>query len=339
MKWGGRRRGKAGSTLEGSEFRHQNPLATALCHRDLRHNGVVPTYRLIVEFEGTRYKGWQDQPGVRTVAGELRRVLTQVGLRVVDFGGAGRTDAGVHALAQVAHLRLGRSVDPVDLRRRANDLLPADIHILALDPAAEDFHSRRQAVLRSYLYQVALRRTAFAKRFVWWPRPVPEVDRVQQALALVPGRHDFAAFCENPDAQTSTIVVVERAETALDGGLLLIRLAASHFLWKMVRRIVGAAVRVGQGQLRLEEFGAFVSGNAEGNTAAWTAPPSGLFLESVLYQADAFPGALIPAIPVRGEPSPGTSPTVGFRGPGEGKRGRKKRENPRRGFEAGRREG
>lgn len=291
----------------------------------------MPTYRLTVEYEGTRYRGWQEQPAVRTVAGELRLALTRAGIRVVELGGAGRTDAGVHALAQVAHLRVGRTLDPADLKRRANDLLPADIHLLSCVAAPEVFHSRRDALGRSYLYQIALRRTAFAKRFVWWPRPVPLLEPVKAALALVPGRHDFAAFSEQPDAQTSTVVVVERVEAVEEGGLLLIRLTASHFLWKMVRRIVGAAVRVGQGQLPLDDFAALVTGNAATSTAAWTAPASGLFLERVFYPGDPPPGPPVSPAPVRGEPAPPAGPTVGFQEPRAAKKGRSFRHNPRSG--------
>ena len=135
----------------------------------------MPTYRMTLEYEGTRYHGWQEQKNARSVSGELRRAIEEAGGTVRELGASGRTDAGVHALAQVAHLRLARQVDPEPFRRAINDRLPPDVHILSLAAAADRFHSRHDAVSRSYLYQISRRRTALAKRFVWWvKRPLDE---------------------------------------------------------------------------------------------------------------------------------------------------------------------
>ncbi|KAB2952419.1 MAG: tRNA pseudouridine(38-40) synthase TruA, partial [Thermoanaerobaculia bacterium] len=206
----------------------------------------MSTYRLTLEYEGTRYRGWQEQKNARTVAGELRRVLEEVVGGRVELGGAGRTDAGVHALEQVAHLRTAAPLArPGELAAEVNERLPADIHLLAVTAAAERFHARHHATLRSYLYQVSRRRTALGKRFVWWVRRPLDAHAMAAAAALLAGRHDFAAFCERAEEQTSTLVVVERAEVAESGDLVLVRIAASHFLWKMVRRLVGALVAAG----------------------------------------------------------------------------------------------
>jgi tRNA pseudouridine38-40 synthase len=256
------------------------------------------TYRLTLEYEGTRYHGWQEQQNARSVAGELRRAVQEAlgeGNAVKELGGSGRTDAGVHALAQAAHLRLARAVAPDGLRREINQRLPADIHLLELSPAPPGFHARHTAVARSYLYQVSRRRTALAKRFVWWVKRPLEAERVAAAAALLPGRHDFRLFCERPAEQPSTVVVVERAEVVTAGALILCRLVASHFLWKMVRRVTGALVRCGAGELDLETFGDLLEGESAlparrtgraPRPAEWTAPPSGLFLERVLYPGD-----------------------------------------------------
>jgi tRNA pseudouridine38-40 synthase len=262
----------------------------------------MPTYRLTIEYEGTRYHGWQEQKNARSVAGELRRAIDEAGGTVKEIGGSGRTDAGVHALAQVAHLRMAETVDPKSFRREVNDLLPADVHVLSLAPAPAKFHARHDAVLRSYLYQISRRRTALAKRFVWWiKRPLDE-KRMAEAAALLAGRHDFRLFCERPAEQPSTIVVVEGAEVASAGGLVLVRVMASHFLWKMVRRVVGTLVRVGAGELDLAGFRTLLAAkplrSGRGLPAEWTAPPSGLFLERVLYQGDPPLGPVAPAVPV-----------------------------------------
>jgi tRNA pseudouridine38-40 synthase len=264
----------------------------------------MPTYRLDLEYEGTRYRGWQEQQNARSVAGELKRAIAEAGGDVVELGGAGRTDAGVHALHQVAHLRLRAKVDPRRFRLAINDALPHDVHALAMRHVQDRFHARHDAVLRSYVYQVSRRRTALAKRSVWWIKRPLDVARIREAASILPGMHDFAAFCERPQDQTSTRVLLESAEVAEAGALIVVRLAASHFLWKMVRRVVGALVKVGAGELPLREFETLVrgSGPRRAATAEWTAPPSGLFLERVLYAGDPPLPPLGAIVPVPEEP-------------------------------------
>jgi tRNA pseudouridine38-40 synthase len=264
----------------------------------------MPTYRLDLEYEGTRYRGWQEQQNARSVAGELRNAIAAAGGEIVELGGAGRTDAGVHALHQVAHLRLRTKVDPRRFRLAINDALPHDVHVLAMGSASERFHARHDAVLRSYVYQISRRRTALAKRSVWWIKRPLDLARVRSAVASLPGMHDFAGFCERPQDQTSTKVLVERAEVAEAGALILVRLAASHFLWKMVRRVVGALVKVGAGELAPRELAALIDGTGPRRAAIaeWTAPPSGLFLERVLYAGDPPLPPLGAIVPVPEEP-------------------------------------
>lgn len=264
----------------------------------------MPTYRLDLEYEGTRYRGWQEQANARSVAGEIKRAVTDAGGDVVELGGAGRTDAGVHALHQVAHLRLRTSVDSRRFRLAINDALPHDVHVLSMRQAPDRFHARHDAALRSYVYQISRRRTALAKRSVWWIKRSLNVTLIERAAAVLPGMHDFAAFCERPQDQSSTRVLVERAEVVCDGALILVRLAASHFLWKMVRRLVGTLVRVGADELAVRDFEELVRGGGMRgvSTAAWTAPPSGLFLERVIYVGDPPLAPLAAAISVPEEP-------------------------------------
>jgi tRNA pseudouridine38-40 synthase len=247
-------------------------------------------YKILIEYEGTRYYGWQEQKNARTVAGELRNAAEDFLARPVEIVGAGRTDAGVHALAQVARLRTGKRIRPLELQRALNDRLPADINVLRAAEANPDFDPRRDAVARHYLYQISSRRTAFAKRFVWWVKDRLNFDSMNGACSLIGGRHDFAQFCDKRAEERSTVVVVERADLATEGDLLLFRIAASHFLWKMVRRVVGALVEAGRGNLSVDEFASLLGGpppkgkGPQFNVAAHTAPPSGLFLERVVYE-------------------------------------------------------
>lgn len=252
-------------------------------------------WRLEVEYEGTRYGGWQRQPHARTVQGELTRAAGEVFGAEVEVGGSGRTDAGVHALGQVAHLKSkgrakgGERRPPArQLRDAINQNLPHDINVLRVSTAAPDFHARHDAVARYYLYQISTRRTAFAKPFVWWVRDRLDAASMERACALFEGTHDFSSFCESPETQRSTLVRVERAEVFARGGLILFRVGASHFLWKMVRRLTGALVEVGRGNLSVEGLGALLERYSNA-PAAWTAPPSGLFLERVLYKGDGPP--------------------------------------------------
>jgi tRNA pseudouridine38-40 synthase len=227
----------------------------------------------------------------------------------------------VHALEQVAHLRTSSPLPPLrELADEVNERLPADVHLLDLASAPERFHARHQATLRSYLYQVSRRRTALGKRFVWWVRRPLDAGAMAAAAAFVVGRHDFAAFCERAEEQTSTQVVVECVEVAESGDLVLVRVAASHFLWKMVRRLVGALVAVGGGELAGDELAALVAGGAGSarfRPAEATAPPSGLFLERVIYAGDPTLAPLAPVFPVaagrRGES--GLAPGAGRRAP------------------------
>jgi tRNA pseudouridine38-40 synthase len=257
----------------------------------------MPTYRLTIEYEGTRYSGWQSQGNTqKTIQGHLVRAASQV-LGDVDVGGAGRTDAGVHASGQVAHLRAHKSVDPLQLTRKINDLLPHDITILRAERAGDRFHARHDAVSRVYVYQIATRRTAFAKSFVWWIKDRLDVEAMARAAAALEGRHDFSAFTDKRlAADESRIVVVERCEVAPAGDLILVRLQASHFLWKMVRKLVAFLVEIGRGTIAVRELAERLDASAEPFSP--TAPPSGLFLDAVLYPRETFDRPLVPVVPV-----------------------------------------
>ncbi len=257
----------------------------------------MPTYKLTIEYEGTRYSGWQAQGNTqKTIQGHLVRAASQV-FGEVELGGAGRTDAGVHAAGQVAHLRMHKSAEPRLIAQKINDLLPHDINILEVERASDRFHARHDAVSRVYLYQIAMRRTAFAKAFVWWIKDRLDVDAMREAAALIAGRHDFSAFTDKRlSADESRIVVVDRCEAAIEGDLMLFRIAASHFLWKMVRKLVSFLAEVGRRNFTPRDLERRLAADAEPFQP--TAPPSGLFLEAVLYPQEKLERPLIPVIPV-----------------------------------------
>jgi tRNA pseudouridine38-40 synthase len=259
---------------------------------------VMPRYRLDIEYQGTRYSGWQIQKNARTIQGEIAAALQKLTLeKDFELYGAGRTDAGVHALMQVAHLQLRNSLPPEKLRRMINDELPPDINILRIAQADPRFHARHHAVARAYLYQISRRRTAFGKKLVWWIKDELDVGRMRAAAALFVGMRDWQSFTEDDPEEKSTLVMVERIEIREAGDLILVRVVGSHFLWKMVRRLVGILAEVGRGALAAEEVSPLLKSRS-GEPARFTAPPSGLFLERVYYPGEEQVELQEPVLPV-----------------------------------------
>jgi tRNA pseudouridine38-40 synthase len=262
----------------------------------------MPRFKLLIEYAGTRYRGWQIQKNAKTVAGEIDRAIREAARRnEFELYGAGRTDAGVHALGQVAHLELYTTLAPAVLRARINDALPADIYIRAIDKAPHRFHARHDARQRSYVYQISRRKTAFFKPYVWWIKDPLDAARMREAAGAFVGMRDFASFTADEPDERSTKVLIDRIEIAEEGDLLLVRIAGSHFLWRMVRRIVGVLAAVGRGELTAAQAIGYLDERSE-IPATLTAPASGLFLEGVYYGRDDGPGPLraVPAVPRTG---------------------------------------
>lgn len=252
--------------------------------------------KLTLEYDGTRYRGWQVQKNARTVGGVFAEAACAVLREPVRVAAAGRTDAGVHALAQVVSFRTGTALAPVDLRERLNDRLPTDINVLSVEAAPPSFHARHSALSRAYRYQVSTRRTAFGKRYTWWVRSRVDRELLGAAARLVRAARDFAAFAEGGEddsaegagaasAAPGRVRILEAGWTE-EEHLLVFRIRADRFLWKMVRRLVGAMVAEATGQIPRGTFETWIGGRGRGS-AAWTAPPSGLFLEAVDYPPEA----------------------------------------------------
>jgi tRNA pseudouridine38-40 synthase len=272
----------------------------------------MPRFKLTIEYAGTRYSGWQIQKNARTVAGEIERAArTVTGRNDFELYGSGRTDAGVHAAGQVAHLDVATKLAAEALRRQLNNDLPADINILSVEQVPHRFHARHHAVARRYLYQIARRRTAFAKSFVWWVKEPLDIGRMRDAAAAFRGMRDFESFAADDDRggtrrpprgvphqrrggrepnaddtdERSTLVLIDRLDIVEDGDLVLVAIEGSHFLWKMVRRIVGVLVEIGRGGLEPAAAATFLAESSNA-PAQLTAPPSGLFLARVFYERD-----------------------------------------------------
>ena len=260
----------------------------------------MPRFKLVIEYAGTRYSGWQIQQNAKTVAGEVERAIRDVTRRKeFELYGAGRTDAGVHALGQVAHLELYTNLPPATLHARVNEALPADIYVRSLETAPHRFHARHNAEARAYLYQISRRKTAFFKPYVWWIREPLDLGRMREAAQVFVGMRNFASFTADEPGEKSTKVLVDRLEIAEDGELVLIRIVGSHFLWRMVRRIVGVLAAVGRGELDAAAVESMLDSESA-LPATLTAPASGLFLEGVFYRGDPAPGPLRGVVHVRG---------------------------------------
>lgn len=260
--------------------------------------GPVAAYRLLVEYEGTKFHGWQRQTAatgprgapVRTVVGSLERVVVDGGWEVVDLQGSGRTDAGVHALGQVAHLHLPASGAPTpeELAATFDDLLPTDLAVRTIERCSAKFHARHDAVSRSYLYSLARRRTGLAKPFVWWVRDDLDPAKLFEAWSVFQGFGNFAAFADLSTGDDPRVDVTRTESVEVDR-MILLRVTASHFLRRQVRRMVGAAVAVADGSFPIDRLREDLARPTPGAALRWskrTSPPSGLVLEAVRYEGD-----------------------------------------------------
>jgi len=247
---------------------------------------IFSRFKLFIEYEGTRYSGWQKQENAKTIQGTIAKAANEIfGNDFVDLQGSGRTDSGVHALCQVAHLDVNTVLAPEIIRMKLNDLLPHDINILEVEKASQNFHARHDAKTRSYLYQISKRRTAFGKNYVWWIKDKLDYKKMESASKLFIGMHDFSSFSDDDPEEKSTKVLIDHIQLKEDGDLILIRIVGSHFIWKMVRRIIGVLIEVGRGKKTEKDISNYLSAKSN-EVAKFTAPPSGLFLEKVLYEGE-----------------------------------------------------
>ena len=244
----------------------------------------MPTVRLDIEYDGSPFAGWAVQPGLRTVQGELETAISTVLREPVRLAVAGRTDAGVHAIGQVASFEVAEP-PPDDLVRSLNALTPAEITVTAAELAPDGFDARRWARSRSYVYRVFTRRTPspfWEGRALWWPHRLDRAALDACATTLL-GEHDFTAFTPTRTEHVRFDRRVFEAGWTEDGpDLLVFRVEADAFMRNMVRALVGTMLEVASGRRSTASFERLLGGvpREEGGE---TAPPHGLYLESVSY--------------------------------------------------------
>ncbi len=239
--------------------------------------------RLLLEYDGTDFQGWQIQAQGRTVQGELTQALEILLREPIRPTGAGRTDAGTHALGQVAHFHT-HSVLPCErLLRGLNGLLPVDIAVRAVDEEPPDFHARYSACGKRYRYRIHLGKAALNRRYVWTYRHPLALKAMQEALRALPGRHAFGAFCKQDPIPDDFHCQVADGTLESQGSELIFEIEANRFLRHMVRILVGTLTEIGAGKRPPGDMAALLD-CGERSRAGITAPAQGLCLLWVDYR-------------------------------------------------------
>ena len=242
-------------------------------------------YRMVVQYDGGRYRGWQRQGNSPdTIQGRIERVLSKWLGHDVEIDGAGRTDAGVHALAQVANLRLQEHLDVREMQQYLNEYLPEDIRILSVEMAGERFHSRLHAIAKVYEYHLLKKDCyhVFARRYSWQMTQTLDVSKMREASKILLGQHDFRGFCTKAGKKKSTVRRIDAIDITESAEEITLRFEGNGFLYNMVRILTGTLVEIGAGKREAQSLVEILE-SGERRLAGETAPAQGLFLVQVKY--------------------------------------------------------
>jgi len=246
---------------------------------------MISNYKLIIAYDGTRYFGWEHQPDRETIQGKIETVLERMcGADTVDVIGAGRTDAGVHARAMVAHVRLDTAMTADEIRDYLNRYLPEDIAVREVKRAGERFHARYNAIGKTYRYTVYTgnSKPVFDRKYMTVLDYSPDVDAMRAAAAFLMGKHDFKSFCGNGRMKKPTVRIVDQIEIRTQKDTLTFTVHGNGFLQNMVRILVGTLLEVGRGAYPPEHVQEILEAK-DRRMAGPTAPAAGLCLMKVDY--------------------------------------------------------
>ena len=236
--------------------------------------------KIVVEYDGTDFLGWQIQPGLRTVQGVLEEAVADLAGIGTDVNGAGRTDAGVHATGQAANFKITTRLEPVTVMNALNARLPSDVLIVDACEVNEDFHARFSAIGREYVYRIGTRASVLKQKYRWETAYRLDPQAMSEACDLLVGRKDFRAF--STDDYEQTFCDVRRALICAAKDEIRLNIEADRFLRKMVRSIAGTLVEIGRGKLEPSGLGQMLA-SRDRTTAGPTAPAKGLCLVKVHY--------------------------------------------------------
>ena len=242
----------------------------------------MTNYKLLLEYDGSDFFGWQVQPGLRTVQGELERAIEVLVKEKVNLICAGRTDRGVHALGQVANFKAAREMEPGVVLRALNAITPKDIVVRQVEVVEDDFHARFSAVARQYIYYLSLRPIAIGRHYAFYFPHVLDFERMKEASSHLLGEHNFEAFSKKMPEEKHYRCDVEAVEWVEEDHRIGFRIRANRFVHHMVRIILGTLLQVGRGILSVDQFKAILD-QGDRRHPGFKAPPHGLFLEKIYY--------------------------------------------------------
>ena len=246
----------------------------------------MPNYKLTIQYEGTRYKGWQEQKHTEaTIQGKLQRVLERMTEEEIDLQGSGRTDAGVHAKGQIAHFHTKAVWDVEEIKKYMNEYLPEDIAILQVEQVDGRFHSRLNAKSKTYEYRIykGSKPDVFERRYVWPMEEKLDVAKMREATGHLTGTHDFMAFCGNRRMKKTTVRTIYQIEIEETEHEIRMRFTGSGFLQNMVRILTGTLVEVGRGERTPEDM-EWILERRDRQQAGFLMPAKGLTLMEVKYK-------------------------------------------------------